>query len=120
MKGYTPEDYMDMVGGAILEALKGEECLIVFFGTLVKGRFDRCSDIDVGVYCGRELTSEEYARIMEKLEELPILRDVDLVDLGRIKDPDFLGDVIEGGMIWRGSEGLLRSLKKHLESMRRS
>ncbi|MDQ7038434.1 MAG: nucleotidyltransferase domain-containing protein [Aquificota bacterium] len=118
--GYSPEDYMDMVGRAIVEALGGADCIVVFFGTVVGGSFDRCSDIDVGVFCGRELTPEEYGRVLDRLEELPILREVDLVDLARVNDREFLKAVVEGGKVWKGSEGLLRSLKERLRDTRRS
>ncbi len=105
-------DYIEMVGRAVEEALGGMDCLIVFFGSVLRKDFGRSSDIDVAVYCGRELTGREYVDIMDRIEELPILRDVDLVDLAVVKDRGFVKRVLEEGLIWKGSEGLLKDLRR--------
>ena len=120
MKAYTPEEYISMVGSAIEDVLGGRDCLIVFFGSVVRKDLRRTSDIDVGVYCRDGLDPKLYLRIMDRVEELPILRRVDIVDLGEVKDPEFLANVLEEGRVWKSSPDLLKDLREHLESLRKS
>ena len=120
MRPYAPEDYIKMVGRAIEEALEGRECLVLFFGSVARGDISRTSDIDVGVYCKEGLDPELYLRIMDRIEELSILREVDLVDLGEVKDPEFLENILKEGKVWKGSEDLLKDLEERLKSLRRS
>jgi len=120
MKAYTPQEYMDMIGEAISEVLKGEDCLVIFFGSVVRGDLRRTSDIDVGLYCREGLDPKLYLRIMDRIEDLPMLRKVDLIDLSAVKDPDFLENALEEGVVWKGSSDLLKDLKRHLESLRKS
>ena len=118
LKAYTPEDYMEIVGRAIERALK-KECLIIFFGSILTSRFSRTSDIDVGVYCGRSLSTKEYVSILEEIEKSPILREVDVVDLAKVGNYAFLSSVIDRGKVWKSSEGLFQSLKEQLKSLRK-
>ncbi|RUM42209.1 MAG: hypothetical protein DSY34_02330 [Desulfurobacterium sp.] len=118
LKAYTPEEYMEIVGEAIEEAIK-RNCLIIFFGSILTDRFSRTSDIDVGVFCGAPLTSKEYINVLEEIEKAPVLREVDLIDLARIEDAQFLSSVLERGKIWKSSEELLQSLKERLKSLRK-
>ena len=111
LKPYTPDDYIHLIGKAVENALKNE-CLIIFFGSILTDKFSRTSDIDVGVYCGRPLTAKEYVNILNELEKAPILRDVDLIDLAEVKNEEFLSNVLDRGKVWKSSEELLESLKK--------
>jgi len=99
-----------MIGEAISEVLKDKDCLIIFFGSVVKGNLRRTSDIDVGIYCGEKLDPLIYIKILEALENLPMLRKVDLVDLGSIENREFLSEILREGLIWKGSENLLKDL----------
>ena len=118
LRPYTPDDYVRLIGKAIENALK-KDCLIIFFGSILTDRFSRTSDIDVGVYCGEPLTSKEYVNILDELEKIPILRDVDVVDLATVENEEFLSSVLNRGKVWKSSEELLRSLKKRLESLKK-
>ena len=109
-----------MVGEAISEALGESDCLIIFFGSVARGQMSRTSDIDVGIYCKDGLNPKLYLRIIDSIEELPILREVEVVDLKEVKDPSFLANILEEGKIWKGSPDLLKDLKERLESLRKS
>ncbi len=119
MEQIKKEELIDMIGSAISEALKDENCLIIFFGSIVKGNFDNLSDIDVGIYCGKEIDPILYLKIEEAIENLPILREIDIVDLALVKDKYFLGKIIEEGKVWKGSEELLKDLKRLSEGLRK-
>jgi len=110
---------MSMVGEAIGKVLKDRDCLVIFFGSVARGDMGRTSDIDVGVYCEKELDSGTYFAILDEIEKLPMLRDVDLVDLAKVGDAEFLESVLTEGRVWIESPGLLKSLKKRLESLRK-
>ena len=112
---YTKKEYMDMIGKAVERATNGR-CIIIFFGSIVGERFSRTSDIDVAVYCGRKLSSYEILKIKEEINKLPILREVDLVDVGSITDIKFIESIMKG-KIWKSIPELLKNLKKHLQSL---
>ncbi len=112
IKAYTPDDYIELVGNALSRVL-GDDCLIIFFGSVVNGNFTRASDIDVAVFCGRELTGREMWEIEDAIEELPILRKVDVVDLSLVKDREFLSQILKG-RVWKGPKELLNALRKLL------
>ncbi|WP_293443852.1 nucleotidyltransferase domain-containing protein [Persephonella sp.] len=114
---YTRKEYMDMIGKAVERATKGR-CIIIFFGSIVDERFSRTSDIDVAVYCGRKLSSGEILKIKEEINKLPILREVDLVDVGSITDIKFIDNIIKG-KIWKSTPELLKDLKKRLQSLKK-
>ncbi len=114
-KTYKPEDYMRLIGDAIKRSLK-KDCLIIFFGSVADGNLRRTSDIDVAIYCREGLSSIEYLQILDQIEGLPILRDIDLVNLCEIKDEEFLKNILERGKIWTGSKELLEDLKRHIKN----
>ncbi len=118
VKAYTRQDYIEIVGRAIESSLD-RDCLIVFFGSILTERFSRTSDIDVGIYCREPLSGKEYVNIISAVENAPILRRVDLVDLATVKDKNLLSSVLERGRVWKGSKELLKDLKRRLESLKR-
>lgn len=113
------EKYFDLIGRAIEKALV-KDCLVIFFGSAVRENFGRTSDIDVALFCSEPLSFAEYSKVLSEIEELPILRNIDLVDLWRVNSYDFLSKIVEEGFFWRSSEGLIRLLKEHLEGLRKS
>ncbi len=119
MKPYAREDYINMIGSAIEDTLGDRDCLVIFFGSVAKGNISRTSDIDVGIYCRGGLDPTLYLRIMDRIENLPILREVEVVDLGEVKDKVFLENVLREGVVWKGSEDLLKDLRERLESLKR-
>ena len=111
--------YFELIGRTIERALR-KDCLIIFFGSAVRENFGRASDIDVALFCSEPLSFTEYSRLLSEIEELPILRDVDLVDLWRVDSYDFLSKILEEGLFWKSSEELMRLLRRRLEGLRKS
>ncbi|WP_457623713.1 nucleotidyltransferase domain-containing protein [Persephonella sp.] len=109
---------MNMIGREILDVV-GDRCLIIFFGSILTDKFSRTSDIDVALYCKDGLSSKEYLQILEKIENLPILRKVDLVDIKRINNIELIENILKG-KVWKNIPELLKDLKKHTESLKRS
>jgi len=117
IKKYTREDYIELIGRALEGALH-ENSLIIFFGSVLTDRFSQTSDIDVAIY-SPGLSNSDFLKLYDALEELPILRKVDIVNLGTVKDPEFLRKVLEEGFFWKRREELVRDLKERLESLKR-
>ncbi len=117
IRKYTKEDYIKLVGRALEGALP-ENSLIIFFGSVLTDRFSRTSDIDVAVY-SPGLSDSDFLKLYDALEELPILREVDIVNLETVKNPEFLRRVLEEGLFWKRREELVRDLRGRLESLRK-
>jgi len=110
--------YMKLITEAI-ESVVNNECIIIFFGSILDERFNRTSDIDVAVFCKNTLTDSKYLKLLEELEKLPILRKIDLINLNELKDPLFAKEIFKRGKIWKNIPGLLKDLEKHLENLER-
>ena len=119
LRGYTRKEYMNLIGNAI-ERTVGKNCLIIFFGSIVDERFSKISDIDVAVFCKKKLSAVDILRIRDAVDKLPILRDVDIVDLNSVKNVELIEDILEKGMIWKNIPELLKDLKNHLKNLKRS
>ncbi len=117
IKKYSKEEYIEMVGNAVNKATMGK-CLIIFFGSILTNKFNRTSDIDVGIYCGKKLTGRAYTRILEEIDKLPILREVDIVDIANIKDREFLKNVLKG-KIWKNIPELMNDLKNRIKNSKK-
>jgi predicted nucleotidyltransferase len=113
------ERYKRLIKKAVKKVFS-KDILVILFGSLARGEFDRQSDIDIGIYIGAEISGKKYLEISAQLERLPILREIDLVDLAKVKDASFLEQIIKEGTIWISSERLLKDLKRRLESMKKS
>lgn len=109
IKKYSKEEYMEMVGSALNKVLNNS-CIIIFFGSILDERFSRTSDIDVGIYCGRKLSGEEYTKILDEIDRLPILREVDIIDIYQIKNKDFLKNILKG-KVWKNIPELWKNLE---------
>ncbi len=83
----------DVLSAALLrlpiEVLSGTGPLEIFlFGSRVTGGADPRSDFDIGVRAGRRLDGREMVEIRDRLEALPILQTVDVVDFADVS-PEF-------------------------------
>lgn len=77
----------------LLEALRrlpgevlpnGEPVEIFLFGSRVQGTADVRSDFDIGIRSSRPLDGREMAAIRDRLEQLPILQTIDVVDFSQV------------------------------------
>lgn len=110
---------MELIGKAIEKHLT-EESLIIFYGSLVKGGFGRTSDIDVALFSKEGLSAKALHEIELSLEEISLLRTIEVVDLGRTKNPLFIEEVLSEGVIWKSSREALSALKRRIQSLRKS
>jgi len=118
IKAYTKDDYKKLIGEAIEKVFK-KECLIIFFGSINTDRFSRVSDIDVAIYSKEPVGSCEIVKITEEIEKLPILREVDIVDVRKIKDYRFLEKIVNEGTVWKNMPELMKDLKRLLKSLKK-
>jgi uncharacterized protein len=66
--------------GIIREEL-GESSQVLWFGSWAKGTARPHSDIDLAVIPPKDVTSHDWIRLRERIEEMPTLYSFDLVDL---------------------------------------
>lgn len=119
METYQRDKIMELIGKAIEKHLP-EESLIIFYGSLVRGGFGRTSDIDVALFSKEGLSAKALHEIELSLEEISLLRTIEVVDLGRIKNPLFIEEVLSEGVIWKSSREALSALKRRIQSLRKS
>jgi predicted nucleotidyltransferase len=118
VKKYTKEDYKRMISKA-LENVLGCDCVVIFFGSILNERFNRTSDIDVAIFTGKELSGKEYVKILQEIDELPMLREVDIVDLAAVYNYDYLKSIMATGEVWISTQELMSSLRSHLQSLKK-
>ena len=71
------------------EVLEADEPVEIFlFGSRASGKADPRSDFDIGIRAAHALDGREMAEIRDRLEALPILQTVDVVDFARVS-PEF-------------------------------
>src|SRR3990172_5381112 len=76
--------------------------LVILFGSLATGKWDKESDLDIAVDAGRHLMVNEKIYLIEKLAQ-QTGRPVDLVDIQRIGEP-LLGQILRYGKRILGSD----------------
>ncbi|MCX7760599.1 MAG: nucleotidyltransferase domain-containing protein [Hydrogenothermaceae bacterium] len=116
-KGYSKEDYIQMLGQTVDRVLGGE-CLIIFFGSITDDRFSKISDIDIAVMCNNEISAIKMLELEEEIEKLPILKEVDIVDIRKVKNPEFLKN-ISRGLIWKSSTEVMKDFQKLLRNLKK-
>lgn len=111
--------YMELIGKAIEDELN-QECLIIFFGSILADKFNRTSDIDIAVFCKDGLPDRKYLEILSTIDTLPILREVDLVNLNTTTNVKLIEKIINKGQIWKNSKEAWKGLENHLKSLKKS
>ena len=117
IKEYTKEDYINLIGKAI-EKVLGDKCLIIFFGSVLNERFNKTSDIDVAVFCNKDLSAKKFMEIQDEIEKLPILKEVDIIDLRKVKNVEFIENTMKG-KVWKNIPELWEDLENHLKSLKK-
>ena len=77
VRKYVPDDYK-----------------IYVFGSWAKGNALETSDIDIGILGKEKVKWSSMAKILEKTENIPTLRSIDVVDLNSVGE-DFKNNVLE-------------------------
>ena len=70
------------------------DCKIYIFGSWAKGNALETSDIDIGILGKEKVKWSSMAKILEKTENIPTLRSIDVVDLNSVGE-DFKNNVLK-------------------------
>lgn len=92
---------LEEVGRIVRDGLKGHRVRVYLFGSWVRDRAGRTSDIDVAVLPLEPLPAGLLSEIREALEESRVIYPVDLVDLSE-STPQFRERVLREGVLWNG------------------
>jgi uncharacterized protein len=71
---------------------------VFLFGSWAKGNALETSDIDIGILGKKKVKWSLMARILEKIESIPTLRSIDVVDLNSV-DKNFKNNVMKHAKI---------------------
>ena len=74
------------------------DCKIYIFGSWAKGNALETSDIDIGILGKEKVKWSSMAKILEKTENIPTLRSIDVVDLNSVGE-DFKNNVLKHAKI---------------------
>ena len=69
---------------SIIHRYLGTDVQIILFGSRASGNSVNFSDYDIGLRAKEPIEPLTMARITSEVEELPILRKVDIVDLSKV------------------------------------
>lgn len=93
------ESALDRVRKEVLSATKGHSVDVWLYGSWARGDAGRTSDIDVAIDPHGPFSRVQVSRIRDRLHELPVAYQVDLVDL-RDAGEEFRRKVQNGGIRW--------------------
>ena len=78
------EESLEQVKKTVLDALRGEDVIIILFGSRARGDYSRRSDIDIGILPKNEYSKKKIILLKEKLEEMNIPYKVEVVNLSKV------------------------------------
>jgi predicted nucleotidyltransferase len=94
------ERSLERLKSVVLDTLRGEDVMIILFGSRARGDFDRRSDIDIGIIPKKKYDQKKLILLKEKLENMNIPYKVDVVDISKVSEI-FKDKVLKEGKIWR-------------------
>jgi len=117
-------DYLKKEIQGIFNKFLGDDYLLIAFGSLARGKYDKSSDIDLAVYRKKTISTKLILEIREELERnVHTLKDIDLINLTEKEiGLDLLKNILEEGTQWqkaKNSEELLGNLKKRLVNIKK-
>ncbi len=93
------EDIIAGLRGALAAQPRLERATL--FGSRARGDFHPASDIDLAVYGGPDFTFRDYLDLTGRIDDLPIVFRVDVVDAKRLDKPSLLSEIArEGVSFW--------------------
>lgn len=83
----------------ILEVLSSHEWIerAVLFGSRARGDYKKTSDIDIAIYADRNVRAE-LNQLREQLEELPIIFNIDIVEVSTLQNDKLIHHIEEDGL----------------------
>jgi hypothetical protein len=94
------ESSVELLKDIVKDVFKGENVMVILFGSRGRGDYLETSDVDVGILPRREMDESKVVLLQEKIETSNIPYKVDVVDLSRASK-EFTQVVLkEGVIIW--------------------
>ncbi|KCZ71758.1 nucleotidyltransferase family protein [Candidatus Methanoperedens nitroreducens] len=94
------EESLEQVKKTVLDALRGEDVMIILFGSRARGDYSRRSDIDIGILPKNEYSKKKLILLKEKLEEMNIPYKVEVVNLSKVSKV-FREKALKEGVLWK-------------------
>ena len=79
------KNILKQISSIVADELTGDYQLFLF-GSRAKDLYDDKSDIDIGIISNARITGKQLLSIQEKLEQIPTLLKIDLVDFNCVTD----------------------------------
>jgi predicted nucleotidyltransferase len=98
-RAVAPDPDLDRIRSTVARVLGGRDVEVWLFGSHATGTARRSSDVDIAVRGTGPLPAEVMLALREALEEAPVLRRVDVVDLALV-DAGFVARVESEGVRW--------------------
>ncbi len=92
--------YLDSLKSLVLEFSNNQPVRVWLFGSHVKGKAHRFSDIDIAILPVGQLKTGFVSHLKEKIEQSTIPYSVDVVDLSQT-DEEFRTKVLKEGVLWK-------------------
>ena len=117
-------DYLKKEILGVFNKFLGDDYLLIAFGSLARGKYDKSSDIDLAVYRNKTISTKLIFEIREELErKVHTLKDIDLINLTEKEiNLGLLKNILEEGTQWqkaKNSKELLGNLKKRLVNIKK-
>ncbi len=94
------EKSLERIKAVVLDSLRGEDVMILLFGSRARGDFDSRSDIDIGIMPKKKYDQKKLILLKEKLENMNIPYKIDIVNISKVSDV-FREKVLKEGKIWK-------------------
>jgi len=95
------ESSLELLKDIAKDVFKGEDVMVILFGSRARGDYLETSDMDVGILPRREMNRSKIALLRERLEDSNIPYKVDVVDLSQASK-EFADNILkEGLLIWK-------------------
>ncbi len=94
------EKSLEQVKKTVLDSLRGEDVMIMLFGSRARGDYSRRSDIDIGILPKNKYSQKKLILLKEKLEEMNIPYKVEVVNLSKVSKV-FREKALKEGVLWK-------------------
>lgn len=84
----------------VFETLKEENVTVILFGSRARGDFSQVSDIDIGIFPGKNFDRRKLVFLKERTEDLNIPYTVNIVDFSRVSKV-FKEKALREGVVWK-------------------
>ena len=101
MKSKVYESSLELLKNIVKDVFKGEDVMVVLFGSRSRGDYLDTSDMDLGILPKGEVQKGKVALFRERIENSNIPYKVDVVDLSQASKEFTDGVLKEGLLIWK-------------------